>query len=91
MQKLFAYLGVEDRELQSRFTRRLYTAICSTLAQWVLLHTGRKNDVKVAEKRLPLMKVEDGYTLQYCHLATENGESVSPVADQHTVGSQGDV
>lgn len=88
MHKLQRYLGIDD--LEQRYTQRLYTAVYTTLTHWVLLRNGRKNEIKVTQKRLPLMKIEDGYPLQYCHLTTQYGEPSSSIAEHDTVGPHGD-
>jgi hypothetical protein len=90
MHRLLQYLGIEDKDIECRYQQRLYTAVYTTLSHWVLLKNARKNEIKVIRKRLPLMQIEDGYPLQYCHLATEYCESPSTVTHHNAVGSKGD-
>lgn len=89
MNTFLQYLGIDNRDIERRYTQRLCSAVYTTLTHWVLLKNGRKNEIKITQKRLPLMKIEDGYPLQYCHLATQYGESSTPIAHHDAVGPHG--
>lgn len=89
MQSFFDTTNRND--VEKRFQLLVYTAVCETLAQWMLLHTGRKNDVKIARKRLLLMKIQDGYPLQYVHLAAQYREATGSVTHHDTVGTDRDL
>jgi hypothetical protein len=85
------YLDIQNDRLESRYEHRLHTVVCTILAQWTLLQHGRKNEIKIARKRLHILKIDDGYPLQYCHLAAQYSVPATAVTDQNAVGSKRNV
>lgn len=75
----FATLGATNMcdDIENRLRAAVNTSIC----HWLLLKNARKNEKKIIEKRLPLLRLEDGYTVQHHHLCTQ--DAVEPGTSLH--------
>lgn len=76
-----------DVEVRDDLERRLRLAVKTTICHWLMLKHARKNEKKIIQKRLPLLRLEDGYMMQHIHLCTQDTVSSDSSLHHDTIGA----